>query len=392
MASRGAQSIKHQELSNVKVAHSTDLIDICSRIITIRVGGGSDQERRDAEELTQHRDSHQKSAEAIESGVTHGQLVVAGDENRPLTEDVDSDDLAIEKDVKEYKLGQDAPSMEASGERQAAPTEGHAADDLYYLYHTDSDYNSNFDSDYVYEEPTNHNSDIDNESETSEVSESYSERLFHVHQSVLCQYSKFFQAATKPRWSEYRKKPIDLSEDDPDIFALYVQWLYTGLVAVKSKREDTDVEDSLNFEEDDTAIEFQDISKRTLVKCYLLGEKLMDTVYQDTIMSTLLKTASMGIPTYDTIRIAYQGTNINSPLRKLMVDIWVWCGYVPSAKGDLVWQSDAEFANDLIHALLAHRNIAPIDNADSDAGSAPWDTGDEAYYMGDDSKEEEEKN
>lgn len=250
------------------------------------------------------------------------------------------------------------------------------------MYHTDSEYNSDSDSDYVYEEPPIEDLFLDLESNGTNTSEYYPEKMFQVHKSVLCQTSRFFQTATKPRWTAQRKKPIDLSEDDPEIFALYVQWLYTGSVAVKSKREDND-EDDAEPEKGNVEIRVEDISCRCLVKCYVLGEKLMDLTYQNVIMELLLTLAPVrtGIPSYDTIRIAYKGTTTNSPLRKLFVDIWVWCGYPLRQKGDLVMESSPEFANDLVHALLAQRNIAPIDNQEEGATKPPWDTDLASYYL-----------
>jgi len=58
------------------------------------------------------------------------------------------------------------------------------------------------------------------------------EDMFHVHKNVLCKTSAFFQAATKQVWRGRPRKPIDLTTENGEDFKCYVQWLYSGRIAI----------------------------------------------------------------------------------------------------------------------------------------------------------------
>ncbi|KAF2851136.1 hypothetical protein T440DRAFT_507469 [Plenodomus tracheiphilus IPT5] len=362
---------KRQKLfATSKAAHSAHLVNISSKIIALKVGGYSNSNVQNAAEEPRQDDS-QNEATVIDKA--NGLADQAGDIDQGdifQVTDVDPDDRLRERDGVEEGLS-------------VQPGENNSDSD------SDSDYSCTI--------PAGDDSNMDNGSEVSKSSETFSDKMFYVHKRVLCQTSGFFQAATKPEWSGQGKKPIDLSDDDPKIFALYVQWLYTGIVAVKTMQEDSDAEasdeeDVERFEKGSDEMDDLDISKRCLVKCYILGEKLMDAVYRDAIMDILLSICFVEIPDANTIRIAYGGTPVASPLRKLMVDVWVWCGQSPQRtavlsrertlrKEDIVGESAAEFAVDLLHALLEHRAFAPIDNPAESAENPPWITQSESYYV-----------
>lgn len=49
-----------------------------------------------------------------------------------------------------------------------------------------------------------------------------------VHKNLLCETSRFFQTSCNGQWSESKEKTVRLKEVDPESFAIYVKWLYTG--------------------------------------------------------------------------------------------------------------------------------------------------------------------
>ncbi|KAI9684970.1 MAG: hypothetical protein M1820_010862 [Bogoriella megaspora] len=51
---------------------------------------------------------------------------------------------------------------------------------------------------------------------------------FYIYEKLACRSSGFFRAACNRYWKEGATRVIELPEDDPNIFALFVQWMFTG--------------------------------------------------------------------------------------------------------------------------------------------------------------------
>jgi hypothetical protein len=52
--------------------------------------------------------------------------------------------------------------------------------------------------------------------------------LFQVHKKLICSVSEFFDKAFKGGFAEASENQMELPEDNPDIFAMFVAWLYKG--------------------------------------------------------------------------------------------------------------------------------------------------------------------
>lgn len=50
--------------------------------------------------------------------------------------------------------------------------------------------------------------------------------IFSVHENLIRSSSAFFDAATRGVWKESAARQVLLPEDDPEIFELYLHWLY----------------------------------------------------------------------------------------------------------------------------------------------------------------------
>jgi hypothetical protein len=109
---------------------------------------------------------------------------------------------------------------------------------------------------------------------------------------------------------------IDLSDEHPEAFQAYVQWLYSNKVALKVVPEDLDDNDNPQY--DDTRM-------HSLIVSYVLGEKLIDTAYQNAIIAVLIRYAhEVGrYPCDNSIKLAYERTTKDSPLRRLLLDFYV---------------------------------------------------------------------
>ncbi|KAF2496919.1 hypothetical protein BU16DRAFT_507616 [Lophium mytilinum] len=95
---------------------------------------------------------------------------------------------------------------------------------------------------------------------------------FSVHETLVCSRSPFFANAMNGAWAEAESRIVPLPDDAPSTFALYRTWLYTGLLASKS---------------DSSSDEWE------LLACaYVLGEKLQDSDFKDTVIDAMIENPS----------------------------------------------------------------------------------------------------
>lgn len=159
---------------------------------------------------------------------------------------------------------------------------------------------------------------------------------FYVHEDAICDRSEFFRNAMKPEWASLRPNPrvIDLPDDDAAAFALYQQWLYTRQLPILPD----------DLEEDSGSSE----GYHTLAYAYVLGERLMDIDFKNSIASAYVLYArgtppgKRAYPSNEEIRIIYEGTQERAPIRKLLVDIWC-------CRGKHEWiENDADLPKDFL--------------------------------------------
>nr|POE99364.1 hypothetical protein CFP56_52757 [Quercus suber] len=144
------------------------------------------------------------------------------------------------------------------------------------------------------------------------------ERKFVVHKDLLCEHSAFFKAALSEPWKEGQENTVTLPTDDADIFDLYAHWIYHWKIY---SRELTSVSGP---DSDECSI---------LVSAFLFGEKVQDGNFKDATIDALIASVSIPggdgkrwYPTGSTIQRAYEGTPDGSPLRRLLLDMYVHQG------------------------------------------------------------------
>ncbi|KAJ5266902.1 hypothetical protein N7478_009710 [Penicillium angulare] len=106
---------------------------------------------------------------------------------------------------------------------------------------------------------------------------------------------------------------ISLPQDDPDAFAIYAHWLY------RKKIPDYDGFDAPNPPKMIT----------TLVKAYIMGDKIFDRRFQNAVIDRIYNTGitpeadgMLYIPDSDSIALTYKETAPDSLLWLLLVDLW----------------------------------------------------------------------
>src|SRR5204862_7738693 len=127
-------------------------------------------------------------------------------------------------------------------------------------------------------------------------------------------YSDFFKKAMSNNWREAMERAVKLEDDDPDIFRLYLHWLYRG--TLPCRREEPGHPGNIEYIQ--------------LAKAYVLGDKLQDGRFQDTTVDAIIKKASspardglQWLPVGSAVRCIYDRTLPTSEARRLLVDIYV---------------------------------------------------------------------
>lgn len=143
------------------------------------------------------------------------------------------------------------------------------------------------------------------------------QQRFSVHEGIICARSEFFQRAMNGNWEESKERIIKLPEDDPKVFNVYINLLYTGRVATDSLESPRT--GKVRCEE-----------MYALGQLYVVCEKLQDKSTKNSVIQSLLEVGleqepngSSYPPNINTIICVYRGTCAGSLGRRLLVDLWV---------------------------------------------------------------------
>lgn len=194
---------------------------------------------------------------------------------------------------------------------------------------------------------------------TIEVLVGDKDELFSVHQSLIRASSSFFEKALGGKWKESAQRTVRLPDDDPNIFALYIHWIYFGAIPVSSIKRKKAVENS----------EITD-----LVKAYIMGDKLLDPAFQDATIDAIIEETT-GIAErgnyykqlQNAVSYAYCNSCEPSPIREVLVDIFAHDGQDEWLSG---WTPPLPFFSHLTSALLNVRK-APKTSLDNEKYRTP---------------------
>lgn len=138
-----------------------------------------------------------------------------------------------------------------------------------------------------------------------------------VHEKLIRKSSPFFDKALSGAWQESRERTVRLPEDEPEIFAIYVHWLYYGTVPVVC----------------DETVEMKGVEYLNLAKAYTLGDKLMDVGFQDATIDAIVDASQVGLadgslwyPGMQIVQYVYHNTKESASIRTMLVDMFLMAG------------------------------------------------------------------
>lgn len=230
-----------------------------------------------------------------------------------------------------------------------------------------------------------------------------------MHKALFCEASDFFASALKEEWKEGQKHRVPLPDDDASVVDLYIQWLYVCRIVIRErsveeekdekdedKKDEQEVKEKEEDEKDEQEVkegksqgqegegEEGDQAERknvhefnVLIGAFVFGEKVQDGDFKDAVIDALIHTAATPdekgacwYPTGQLVNRAYTGTPEGSPIRKLLVDMYVFHGRRRWLDG----QKNVDFPGDLARYLLRDRSehTQALDSTTPDASGCQY--------------------
>jgi hypothetical protein len=165
---------------------------------------------------------------------------------------------------------------------------------------------------------------------------------FYVHEKLVTTRSEFFKRAASGLWQQDATHLVNLPEDDPDVFKIYLNLVYTGQLATQSADEWI-----------------------KLCRLYVLAEKLQDLqAKNETIKGMYAYCGEKADPIFTGVahrfpaaatKELYEGTPERSQARKLIADLYGNCADERWLKGAIA-EFPAEFYHDVLVRLLKKRS------------------------------------
>ena len=138
------------------------------------------------------------------------------------------------------------------------------------------------------------------------------EKQFTIQKDFLCNGSTFFSAAINGQFREATERQVRLPEVDVDLFATYVQFVYTKQIVPLDPEE---------IEKDTQGTK----RKIRATELYILADQFGDMLLQNKLIDYCIETVHQSRKLFPAIAItlAYQHLPANSKLRKLSVDLFL---------------------------------------------------------------------
>jgi hypothetical protein len=182
---------------------------------------------------------------------------------------------------------------------------------------------------------------------------------FIVHESFLTSRSGFFRRALNGNWAESDTRIVKLPEDDPHIFALYLNYVFNGQLATMGKTPEEFATLGLLEFYKHIHHEYEEVSR-----LYILAEKLQDVATKNAELAATMdisQTESVGglraLPSPRSIQIIYAATLAGSPARRLVADMWSTLSVYEILSELQTHQMHSDFVEDLAEAMEENRPL-----------------------------------
>lgn len=174
-----------------------------------------------------------------------------------------------------------------------------------------------------------------------------------VHENLIRASSPFFDKAMTDEWKKSSQRTVELLDDEPEAFALYVYWLYFRTFPVIGDQSNPSPRNHAG-----------------LIKTYIMGIKLLDQTVQNAAIDAMIeattipdKNGSRWYPGEAKIEYVYEITNSSAPIRELLLDMHLFHGSSQWLRGEASTDYPQSFLLELAARLLERRGASrePLD-------------------------------
>ena len=139
------------------------------------------------------------------------------------------------------------------------------------------------------------------------------QKKFFVHKKLICHYSGFFRGALEGNFAEAEDNVVELEDDHPDLFALFVTWLYTKHINLTINASEAQIPLPPAVSENYSEV---------AVRLWVLADKLQARRFGNAVISELYRmlTGPKGTVQYAALVYTWSHTTDNAKLRKLLVE------------------------------------------------------------------------
>ncbi|KAK3715689.1 hypothetical protein LTR37_006914 [Vermiconidia calcicola] len=175
------------------------------------------------------------------------------------------------------------------------------------------------------------------------------EKRYVVHKNLVCDNSSFFRAACNGDWKETKEKVVRLPEVDPDIFANYLGWIYTGELDV---RDASSVASAPKYH-DNMPVKEQTVLEIRTVDTYAFGDMVQDVRFCNTVVDELKRLVedTKSIPAMSSVEHLYERVHRKSGFMRLWVDYYAF-DHKPDQFAREEAGLPASFVFDIAHACI----------------------------------------
>ena len=141
------------------------------------------------------------------------------------------------------------------------------------------------------------------------------QKKFFVHKKLICHYSGFFRGALEGNFAEAEDNVVELEDDHPDLFALFVTWLYTKHINLTINASEAQIPLPPAVSENYSEV---------AVRLWVLADKLQARRFGNAVISEFhsILTGPKSSIRYAALVYTWSHTTDNANLRKLLVE-WV---------------------------------------------------------------------
>jgi hypothetical protein len=133
-------------------------------------------------------------------------------------------------------------------------------------------------------------------------------KIFTLHTTVFTERSEFLRAARKPEWLDNNpNNPVDLEDEDAEVFSTYVNCVYFGPEAPEHYADSIMPLSELTSTENEVRMVE---GLQTLIEVYILSDKMQDLVTTNMVIDEVIRFSDIVeiAPCDKLVSLAYAGT------------------------------------------------------------------------------------